>query len=73
MVGGEGLACEEKHRAQYLVAYRPSDNKFAVHSADAYVKLLLSLPRNKEGGTPFSWTYQGKRGTNIQLKMPIVF
>ena len=73
VVGGEGLACEEKHRAQYLVAYRPSDNSFAVHSADAYVRILLSLPRNKEGGTPFSWTYQGRRGANIQLKMPVVF
>lgn len=73
VVGGYGMPCEERQLAQYLVAYRPSDNAFAVHSVDDYCRMLLERAGKKRGGTPFSWTYQGKRGTNIQLKMPVYF
>lgn len=72
-VGGYGGDGDEKQKAQYLVAYRPSDNAFAVHSVDEYVALLLARPSTRQPGTPFSWTYQGRRGKNIQLKMPVIF
>ncbi len=74
VVGGYGGAGEEKHMAQYLVTYRTSDNAFAIHSTEEYVRMLLSRKSTKKLGTPFGWTMaSGERGKSIQLKMPIIF
>ncbi len=74
VVGGYGGAGDDKQKAQYVVAYRLSDNAFAVHSTDKYVKLLMDYKCNKILKTPFSWTVASKsEGKDIQLKMPIIF
>lgn len=72
---GEGT---QDQIAKYIVTYLEDGNCFSACTTAEYVEALLKRPvRKRKGlvsgfGTPFSWTYQGDRGTNIQLKMPIL-
>lgn len=67
--GGEGN--RETQWAQYIVIY-DDVSKYTMHSVNEYATLLANNENEKRTfGTPFSWTYQGTRGTNIQLKCPI--
>lgn len=67
--GGEGDS--EKQWAKYLLIY-DNDNDYSMHSVNEFAKALCENAKEVRAfGTPFSWTYQGKRGTNIQLKSPL--
>ena len=68
-IGGEGDP--ETQWAKYILIYDNIDETFSLHSTNEYCKLLAN-DCTRTFNTPFSWTYQGERGTNIQLKCPIV-
>lgn len=68
-IGGEGDPATQW--VDYILTYNSNNETISIHSIEDYCTLLLSdTPRSF--GTPFSWTYQGNRGTNIQLKVPII-
>ena len=64
-VGGEG----DPHRqiANYIVVYDNNTSEVYIHSLEDYSR-KIQANSNGAFGTPFGWTYQGDRGTNIQLK-----
>lgn len=59
---GNGYQC-----AYYILIYDNYHGSISIHSVFDYCSLLKSYNKGMFG-TPFSWTYQGRRGTNIQLK-----
>lgn len=67
-IGGEGGS--DKQWAYYILAYDNSTESFTIHTTDEYCNALVA-ESSGTFGTPFSWTYQGRRGTNIQLKCKI--
>lgn len=68
-VGGTGNP--DTQFANYIVTYRPQDNRFAIHTVRDYIDEIMLKPRNF--GTPFAWTFaSGQRGKSIQLKMPVL-
>lgn len=67
-VGGEGDP--EKQWARYILAYDNNTENCSIHDLNDYCMQLLQ-DCSRSFGTPFSWTYQGTRGTNIQLKAPV--
>ena len=72
-LGGEGGAGEpETQWAKYILTYDNNDGTVSIHTLEDYYNLLISNGLNGMFGTPFGWTYQGKRGTNIQLKCKII-
>ena len=60
-----------KQWANYIVIYDNNDGSTSIHTVDDYCTMLMSSDTNGKFGTPFTWTYQGTRGTNIQLKSKI--
>ena len=67
-IGGEGNP--ETQWANFILAYDNNTESFAIHTTDDYC-ITLANDSTRTFHTPFSWTYQGTRGTNIQLKCPI--
>ncbi|MDD6712231.1 MAG: MspI family type II restriction endonuclease [Sharpea porci] len=67
-IGGDGNP--ETQWAQFILVYDNNSEDFTIHTTDDYCTKLLA-DNKRTFDTPFSWTYQGKRGTNIQLKCPI--
>ena len=67
-VGGEGDP--NVQWAQYIIAYDDNTQEIVLHTTAEYCKKLVAQ-KAKAFRTPFSWTYQGDRGTNIQLKCSI--
>ena len=67
-IGGDGNP--ETQWAQFILVYDNNTEDFTIHTTDDYCTKLLA-DKKRSFNTPFSWTYQGKRGTNIQLKCPI--
>lgn len=67
-IGGEGNP--DTQWANYILIYDNNDESFAIHTSQDYCQ-KLALDCTRTFGTPFSWTYQGTRGTNIQLKCPL--
>ena len=67
-VGGEGDP--NVQWAHYIIAYDDNTQEIVLHTTDEYCKKLAEQ-KAKSFYTPFSWTYQGNRGTNIQLKCAI--
>ena len=55
-----------------LVVYDNNDASTTMHSTEDYCTLLIENETDGNFGTPFKWTYQGERGTNIQLKCKII-
>lgn len=70
--GVGGLGDSEKQWAKYILVYDNNDNSVSIHTVDDYYNLLTSNNVKGMFGTVFGWTYQGKRGTNIQLKCKII-
>ena len=58
--------------ARYIVVYDNNDASTTMHSTEDYCTLLIENEKDGNFGTPFKWTYQGERGTNIQLKCKII-
>lgn len=69
-VGGPGVP--EKQWAKYILTYDNNDDTVSIHTIEDYYDLLVSSGVNGAFGTLFRWTYQRKRGTNIQLKCKIL-
>lgn len=67
-IGGEGDS--DTQWAYYILAYDNNTESISIHTTDEYCNTLVA-DSTRTFGTPFSWTYQGTRGTNIQLKCPI--
>ncbi len=67
-VGGDGDPATQW--AKHILVYDNNNESVAIHSIDDYCQRLL-LDCTRAFKTPFSWTYQGTRGTNIQLKCPL--
>ncbi len=70
--GVGGLGNPEKQWANYILTYDNNDSSVSIHTIDDYYTLLVSRGVKGMFGTLFGWTYQGKRGTNIQLKCKII-
>ena len=66
--GGKGDP--EKHWANYILIYDNNTESARIHSTKEYCRLLAN-DCTRAFHTPFSWSYQGNRGTNIQLTCPI--
>ncbi len=67
-IGGEGNPSTQW--AYFILTYDNNAETFAIHPSQEYCR-SLATECTRTFGTPFSWTYQGTRGTNIQLKCPI--
>lgn len=67
-IGGEGNP--DTQWANYILAYDNNTESISIHTTDEYCTILAN-DSTRTFNTPFSWTYQGTRGTNIQLKCPI--
>ncbi len=67
-IGGEGNP--DTQWANYLFVYDDDTEAILKHTTEEYC-YLLSNNCTRSFKTPFSWTYQGTRGSNIQLKCPI--
>lgn len=67
-IGGDGNP--KTQWARYLMIYDNNLESVSIHKTDDYCE-VLARDCSKTFGTPFSWTYQGTRGTNIQLKCQI--
>lgn len=67
-IGGEGNP--DTQWANYILAYDNNTESISIHTTNDYCSRLAS-DSGRTFHTPFSWTYQGTRGTNIQLKCPI--
>lgn len=67
-IGGEGNP--DTQWANYILAYDNNTEDITIHTTDEYCTILAS-DSTRTFHTPFSWSYQGTRGTNIQLKCPI--
>ena len=67
-IGGEGIPGTQW--ANYILVYDNNNEDFTIHSSLAYCNRLAN-DCTRTFNTPFSWTYQGTRGTNIQLKCPL--
>ncbi len=67
---GEKVDNPATQYAKYILFYNIKDSSFTIHTSDYYCK-KLELDCSRAFGTPFSWSYQGERGTNIQLTAPI--
>lgn len=67
-IGGDGNPGTQW--ARYILVYDNNVEDIIIHTIDDYCCKLLQ-DSNRTFNTPFSWTYQGTRGTNIQLKCPI--
>lgn len=67
-IGGEGDP--NTQWAKYLLIYNNNTEDFSLHTTEDFC-LRLSQECTRTFKTPFSWTYQGTRGTNIQLKCPL--
>lgn len=67
-IGGEGNP--DTQWANYILAYDNNTESISIHTTDEYCTMLAN-DSTRTFNTPFSWTYQGTRGTNIQLKCPI--
>ena len=73
VLGGRGGAGNPVTQwADFIVTYDNNDGSTSVHTINDYYQLLIHAGNNGMFGTPFSWTYQGARGTNIQLKCKII-
>lgn len=68
-IGGAGNP--EKQWANYILTYNNNDGSVSIHTLNDYYDLLISNGTKGMFGTLFGWTYQGKRGTNIQLKVTV--
>lgn len=64
-IGGEGDP--KTQWAYFLLFYDNNTETFKVHTTKEYCDIILNSSP-KAFNTPFNWTYQGSRGTNIQLK-----
>lgn len=72
-LGGVGGAGDPKKQwANYILTYNNNDGSVSIHTLNDYYELLVSNGTSGMFGTLFGWTYQGKRGTNIQLKCKIL-
>ena len=69
-VGGAGNP--ETQWANYILTYDNNDSSVSMHTLSDYYDLLIANNVKGTFGTLFGWTYQGKRGTNIQLKCKII-
>ncbi len=58
--------------ANYIVIYDNNMASVRTYTLDYYRNHLLNSGINGAFGTPFGWTYQGQRGTNIQLKTTLL-
>ena len=67
-IGGEGNP--DTQWANYILVYDNNSESFTVHPSLSYCNRLAN-DCIRTFNTPFSWTYQGTRGTNIQLKCPL--
>lgn len=67
-IGGEGNP--DTQWANYILAYDNNTESIAIHTTDEYCSILAD-DCTRAFNTPFSWSYQGTRGTNIQLSCPI--
>ena len=70
-IGGEGDP--ETQWANYILIYDNNNESYHINTTRDYCSLLANLPRRPHAGfnTPFTWSYQGTRGTNIQLSCRI--
>lgn len=67
--GGDGNP--QTQWANYIITYDNHSGTTSIHKITDYCT-LLKQHNTGAFGTPFSWTYQGTRGTNIQLKCKII-
>lgn len=67
-IGGDGNP--DTQWAHFILIYDNNSENIAIHTTDDYCCKLLADSK-RTFNTPFSWTYQGTRGTNIQLKCPL--
>ncbi len=59
--------------ADYLLMFNPKCDKYRFVKIEDYKTELLSNSKKNKKGYPFSWTYPSKkRGSFIQLKVPVV-
>lgn len=63
--------------ADYLLLFNPKSNQFRFIKSEDYKNELLgesAKVKKRKQGYPFSWTYPSKkRGSSIQLKVPVRF
>ena len=67
-VGGEGNP--DTQWAKYILVYDNTNERITMHTIDDYSQKLAN-DSTRAFNTPFSWSYQGTRGTNIQLSCPL--
>lgn len=67
-IGGEGNP--QTQWANYIIIYHNNDETISVETANDYCR-RLAADCTRAFNTPFSWSYQGDRGNNIQLSCPI--
>ncbi|MBQ9841999.1 MAG: MspI family type II restriction endonuclease [Clostridia bacterium] len=72
MGGIHGAGDPETQWARYIVVYDNNDATTSAHSTEEYCSLLIANETRGNFATPFKWTYQGERGTNIQLKSKVI-
>ena len=68
--GGDGDM--QTQWARYIITYDNNTGTTTIHKITDYCNLLRQKNTRGSFGTPFSWTFQGQRGTNIQLKCRII-
>ena len=67
-IGGEGNPSTQW--ANYIIIYDNNDESIHIHTVNDFCQ-HLSQDCTRAFDTPFSWSYQGTRGENIQLSCPL--
>ncbi|MGA4719757.1 MspI family type II restriction endonuclease [Fictibacillus nanhaiensis] len=68
-IGGEGKGIQN---AEYFTVYKNDKKELEIYRRDEYIDKILSEVQNGQLGSPFTFTYTGTRGTNIQLRGRVI-
>jgi hypothetical protein len=69
-IGGEGDP--NTQWAEYFTIYKNETKELEIYHRDEYIHKILTEVHNGQLGSPFTFTYTGERGTNIQLRGKVI-
>lgn len=69
---GTGGSGDITQRADHFTVYKNQTKELEIYEKEEYIEKILSEVTNGQFGSPFQFTYTGKRGSNIQLKGKVI-